>query len=40
MVKVFDDLAKALEAYDQECNFCEYCGLYNFYTGEVIAESY
>lgn len=40
MVKVFYNLETALEAYENECNFCQYCGLYDFYTSEVIAESY
>lgn len=40
MIKVFDNLEIALEAYENECDFCEYCGLYNAVTGETIAESF
>lgn len=39
-IKVFDDIDAALVAYEKECQWCEYCGLYNMFTGEVIAESY
>ena len=40
MVRIFDNLENALEAYEKECDFCEYCGLYNAATGKAIAESY
>lgn len=33
-------LEAALEAYENECRFSEFCGLYNAETGEVIAESF
>lgn len=38
-VRVFENLEIALEAYERECNFCEYCGLYDI-TGNTIAESF
>lgn len=37
---VFHNLDIALKAYEDECCFCEYAGLYDAYTGEVIAESW
>lgn len=40
MIRVFDNLDIALEAYEDECRFCEFCSLHNAYTGETIAESY
>lgn len=40
MTRVFYDLETALEAYEEECNLCEYCGLYDTSTGETIAESF
>lgn len=40
MIRVFDNLETALDAYESECCFCEYCGLYNAFTGEAIAESF
>lgn len=38
--QVFDDLDKALDAYEDECNFCQFVGLYDLITGEAIAESW
>lgn len=40
IIRVFDNLDIALEAYEDECRFCEYCGLYNVVTGKAIAESF
>ncbi len=40
MSRVFYDLETALEVYEEECNFCEFCGLYDFNTGATIAESF
>lgn len=39
VISVFHNLDIALEAYEEECRFCEYAGLYNAYTGEAICES-
>lgn len=36
----FDDLELAMEAYEEECRFCEFAGLYVFRTGEAICESF
>lgn len=33
-------LEAALEAYENECRFSEFCGLYDAETGETIAESF
>lgn len=38
--RVFDNLENAVEAYENECRFTEFCGLYNADTGETIAESW
>lgn len=40
MTQVFSDLETALDAYEKECLFCEFVGLYNADTGEVVAESW
>lgn len=40
IITVFHNLDMALEAYEDECRFCEYAGLYDAYTGDVIAESF
>ena len=40
MIRVFDDIDIALEAYEKERRLFRYCRLYNVITGEVIADSY
>lgn len=40
MIRVFDDLETALDAYEDACDFCEFTSLYNTKSGEVIAESF
>lgn len=40
MICVFDNIALAMEAYEEECRFCEFVGVYDAYTGEAIAESF
>lgn len=40
MIRVFDDIDIALEAYEKERRLFQYCRLYNVITGEVIADSY
>lgn len=40
IISVFHNRDIALEAYEDECRFCEFAGLYDAYTGETIAESW
>lgn len=40
VITVFHNLDIAIDAYEDKCRFCEYAGLYDAYTGEVIAESW
>lgn len=36
----FDDFELAMEAYEEECRFCEFVGFYDASTGEALAESF
>lgn len=40
IISVFHNLDLALEAYEDECRFCNFVDLYDAYTGGTIAESW